>query len=997
MRIMKKSLCLLIVAVMLFSMIAGTVINASAAAFTIQRQWDSKWKSVYVGGRTMYNTACGIFSIVNAVGYLTGDAPDVYSVAVWANKIGAFNTASFGGTDRSTLYPRIQAKYGTQYGFTCDVNGGSGYWATAASSKLKNHLANGGVAIGHVPGHFIAIVGYDSSTNKFHVYDSAPSSTRGTATYGATGLGDCWVTQSRLSTGKLDLDWFVLLSSTGPKIDKSQLQSLIANISGVSHKNYNAENLQALRVAYDAAVVVNNDGNATQAQVDSAAKTLINAVLNTSTKTVLSTGKSYTATNVTRGDDFDDDGKRLTDGSKSNADGGTNAYSGFGASTEIVVDLGSVQKTDTYSAYLAAGKWGIDFPHSIYVEVLVSTDNQNFTKAASSSAAMQISGTGVYDSGWSNYILTATSDKQVDARYVKFAFKNYDSDGAKYIWIDEIEVARYTGSHITDGIYISAVNNKVTAGKTILFTPSYNNGEINSAYDAANLMWTMNLVAKKNVDGSYTVKTVAAGSGDASVTYTLANDEILIAAHAWEAGADDPVGDSGDNYTKLASCKEGDIIYLSGINVNYSFINIGAFISASENNGSDSVGGNNNNVEQLEGGKLFWLTHYEDNASEGAGTIFTEAYTRGSWFLHIAFEPTSIENVYKIIEISDGTDVGDGTPLAIPNGGFVYCLNYGNDYPTINGDGSGTDYTSANCTGAIIDALTWKVGDMLRISGIDTVNKTIPTTTVNKNWYDDGYVCTANYVKYNPDTSYDKTVYENMLWLTHFNNVQKEGAGIIVTDTSIKHSVWNNYYSFAPVAGTNEYELVEISLGASLGTAVMPTLVEGGFIYAINPGNNYPQLNETGDTVGKFPDMPDYTSENCFSMMKSCESWKIGDRFLFGNLDLVGETIPTTTSDVEWYEEEYVCIATYQNLSAVSEEPDNPDNPTYILGDVNNDGKIDQYDYILVKRHYFETRILTSDEFVRGDVNKDETVNQYDYILIARHYFGTFEIKQDAE
>ena len=68
------------------------------------------------------------------------------------------------------------------------------------------------------------------------------------------------------------------------------------------------------------------------------------------------------------------------------------------------------------------------------------------------------------------------------------------------------------------------------------------------------------------------------------------------------------------------------------------------------------------------------------------------------------------------------------------------------------------------------------------------------------------------------------------------------------------------------------------------------------------------------------------------------------------------------------------------------------DEAEYLLGDVNADGAIDQYDYILVKRHYFETRKLTDEEFVRGDVNNDTKVDQYDYILIARHYFGTYVI-----
>ncbi len=218
-QVMKRSLSVILALAMILSLcVAGFSASVSGEEVihrAIQRQWDAKWKNYYIGGRTMYQTACGIFSIVNTVGYLTGNEMDVMEVGRWANSIGAFNTASFGGTDRSVLYPKLQAKYGTKYGFT---TGWMGY-ATAASSTLKNHLAGGGVAIGHVPGHFIAIVGYDASTNKFHVYDSAPSSGRGTNTTGATGYGDCWVTQSRLSTGKLDLDWFCLMSGTGYPIN----------------------------------------------------------------------------------------------------------------------------------------------------------------------------------------------------------------------------------------------------------------------------------------------------------------------------------------------------------------------------------------------------------------------------------------------------------------------------------------------------------------------------------------------------------------------------------------------------------------------------------------------------------------------------------------------------------------------------------------------------------------------------------------------------------
>ncbi len=210
MTVLKRMLALLLVATMMFAFVVTTTVTASAATPLVNLcQTDSQWKAYYYGGRTLSATGCGIFSLVNAVGYLTGKRMDVVSVASWAYSIGAYGAS---GTYRTALYPRVQAKYGGTYGFTVDCgSGNTGYWSTAANATLKKHLANGGVAIGHVPGHFIALVGYDYSTNKFHVYDSAPSSARGTA----SNRGNVWVTQSRLSTGKLDLDWFCLISATG--------------------------------------------------------------------------------------------------------------------------------------------------------------------------------------------------------------------------------------------------------------------------------------------------------------------------------------------------------------------------------------------------------------------------------------------------------------------------------------------------------------------------------------------------------------------------------------------------------------------------------------------------------------------------------------------------------------------------------------------------------------------------------------------------------------
>ncbi len=602
-------------------------------------------------------------------------------------------------------------------------------------------------------------------------------------------------------------------------VDKSDLKGLISGTVNVSPKDYSVQSLETIRIAYDAAVEIDNDTSATQEQVDAAAEALKTALNNTSTKNILSTGKTYTSSCTTTGA-YADDGVCLTNGTKGTLDGSSAAYVSFGESAEIVVDLGSVQRVDTFTTYFAAGMWYIHAPSEVYVSIFVSSDNVNFTNVASSSAEIVTNGSNVYDStSWTQYTITATADSQVDARYVRFAIANNDSVNDRCIWIDEVEVGCYTGDRIKNSIYVSTMNKTVGAGETVLFTSAYNDGVVSGSYANGNISWTQNVLAKKNSDGTYTVTSNEVGTGDASKSYTLASDEILIASHGWEGSVENPVGDSLFNFNRLAGLTVGTTINLSGINVDENFHNIAAYISPILVNDGDIE----SDVPQLEGGKSFWLTHYNDNTVEGAGVIFTEAYTGAAWWLHIAFAPveSETENVYEIVAISDGTDVGDGVAQDIPEGGFVYALNLGNDWPTINGDGTGIDYTSPNCNNAVADALTWKVGDKLKISGLNLEEKTIPTTTASTKWYDDAYVCTANYAYY------------------------------------VEHATDDGLY-----------------------------------------------------------------------------------------------------------------------------------------GDVDNDGDIDQFDYLLVKRFYFNTYDLTEDEAKRADVDHNNEVDQMDYLYIKRHYFGTYVIVQ---
>ena len=140
----------------------------------------------------------------------------------------------------------------------------------------------------------------------------------------------------------------------------------------------------------------------------------------------------------------------------------------------------------------------------------------------------------------------------------------------------------------------------------------------------------------------------------------------------------------------------------------------------------------------------FWLTHYDDGRSEGAGVVFTETDSAGGWWLHVAFKPVAgVADTYEITEITNGIADGKATTVTKPEGGFVYGINVGNDY---TGSG-GENFTSTNCNEAVAYAQTWKVGDQFTITGLDLTGKTVPTSTAGTKYYDPSYVCTATYTK----------------------------------------------------------------------------------------------------------------------------------------------------------------------------------------------------------------------------------------------------------
>ena len=65
---------------------------------------------------------------------------------------------------------------------------------------------------------------------------------------------------------------------------------------------------------------------------------------------------------------------------------------------------------------------------------------------------------------------------------------------------------------------------------------------------------------------------------------------------------------------------------------------------------------------------------------------------------------------------------------------------------------------------------------------------------------------------------------------------------------------------------------------------------------------------------------------------------------------------------------------------------------TPIMGDVNENGRIEARDYLLLKRAFFGTYKLTEQGKLNGDVNFNGRIDARDYLLLKRAFFGTYTI-----
>lgn len=350
--------------------------------------------------------------------------------------------------------------------------------------------------------------------------------------------------------------------------EKGLLKQSIALAKEKRYSDFSQNSLEAFRTAYEKAVAVLNSSSSTANDYKNA-RTALDSAMNPASD-VLSLDKNYTATAGTRGDIYDDDLKRLTDGRKQLADPGTNAYSCWSENAEIIVDLGASKNSNAYKMYLAGGTWGIPVPadstHTL--KISYSNDKSSWTELNSASS---VSDGGSYDEAWKLRIMTVSSDTPINARYIKF-----DVSGNGFIWTDEVEVISGEAEKLSGGIYISGYNEKISSGDCHVFTQSF--GTI--TVDNANHSWTANVIAGwSNEENAFIVKSVTVGTGANTPSVNLAMDEIMIAAHSWDGNNEGAVIGSGVNTERLYQLKVGDKIILDGIDTVNGGYKVGAYLT----------------------------------------------------------------------------------------------------------------------------------------------------------------------------------------------------------------------------------------------------------------------------------------------------------------------------------------------------------------------------------------------------------------------------------
>lgn len=263
-------------------------------------------------------------------------------------------------------------------------------------------------------------------------------------------------------------------------------------------------------------------------------------------------------------------------------------------------------------------------------------------------------------------------------------------------------------------------------------------------------------------------------------------------------------------------------------------------------------------AEQEEPVKLY-ITHINESSSgkEGAALVLTPdvgetVQSKGNfaWWRLVTFEWDATENCYKVTNIQLNANNQDKSTTKIPENGFVYAINTGNDYSS----SGGINYRTERILNCFASLQNVTVGTKAYVYNTDLKNGAISTNGLA--WYNPNYVTNSYITLGAPDstgTPYDPNNAEEILiqytiGLTHINTTTYQtgmskiftkafGTNILSQNTAGKYQWWKvAIFDWDDRDGCYKVVSIDTNIGNNYEKYAM--IPENGFAIAVITGNN---------------------------------------------------------------------------------------------------------------------------------------------------------------
>ena len=381
---------------------------------------------------------------------------------------------------------------------------------------------------------------------RFSVFEITKIGTNGTRLYGTFKTTTGATVNGWISNNS---DRIIQLSSSAPSVSaeelaRENLTKTVASAKTVRHYNYTEAKISEIRNAYNTAVSLLNNTNATAEAMNSANSTL--------SALIKQTGSNTTA--------FNNEGVYVSGRNSYIKSGDCFIYSDKWNSGLITIDNANIRYTVNVVV-----RW--DETLGCNVVKSVSEGTGSSTPSVQLSEGEWLIAAHDWESGVSD------SDNPVEYSSTNYQIlKNLKAGDRVYVSgctvLDagtDVEPAAYIKFADAESVIMTGKNTKAEKGDFVLFAPDFNNGVITA--ENANIHKTLNIIAQwDDPKGAWIVAEKFMGNGkeDGSATIEISDGRVVISGYmdAEETGG-------VQNLARLDSARIGDRVVFSGITPSY--------------------------------------------------------------------------------------------------------------------------------------------------------------------------------------------------------------------------------------------------------------------------------------------------------------------------------------------------------------------------------------------------------------------------------------------